>query len=310
LSGSEPKVWGTLAGDPELDSFAVFRRCQSAIGVPLCASFESYGVVILASSIPDAFGREHVDMLSAVSSQASVALTNAHLYQDLQREKENILSIEEEARLKLARNLHDGPTQSISAIAMRLNYVRLLLDRDPERVREELFKLENIARHTTKEIRTLLFTLRPLILDTQGLKAAVEQLVERFFVLEVDGKRERQLTVDLEIEDVDSQLSLNTQAVAWSVVEESLNNVRKHANARNVVVKMGIQDGYFVAEIRDDGDGFDVAATMETYDQRSSYGLLGLQERASLVNGRTTIESTPRKGTQIKLVVPLSREVE
>lgn len=310
LSSGDPQVWKSLAGDPELASFAAFRRCQSAIAAPLRASFESYGVVIFASSRPDAFGKEHIDMLGAVSSQASVALTNAHLYQDLQREKENILSIEEEARTKLARNLHDGPTQSISAIAMRLNYVRLLLDRDPERVREELFKLENIARHTTKDIRTLLFTLRPLVLDTQGLKAAVEQLVERLFVWEVEGDQKQELAVSLDLEDIDGQLSTNTQAVAWSVVEESLNNVRKHAYARNVDIKMGIRDGYLIVEIRDDGKGFDVEAMMDTYDQRSSYGLLGLQERAALVNGRTTIESTPGKGTQITLVVPLSREAD
>ncbi|MBN1812858.1 MAG: histidine kinase, partial [Anaerolineae bacterium] len=196
------------------------------------------------------------------------------------------------------------------AIAMRLNYVRLLLDRDPERVRAELFKLENIARHTTKDIRTLLFTLRPLVLDTQGLKAAVEQLVERLFVLEVEGDRKHELAANLDIEEIGGQLGMNAQAVAWSVVEESLNNVRKHAHARNVDVKIGIRDGYLVVEIRDDGKGFDVEAVMDTYDQRSSYGLLGLQERAALVNGRTTIESAPGKGTQITLVVPLSREVD
>ena len=310
LSSSGPKVWGALAKDPELASFAAFRRCQSAVCAPLCASYESYGVVIFASSMPDVFGKDHIDMLGAVSSQASVALTNAHLYQDLQREKENILSIEEDARLKLARNLHDGPTQSISAIAMRLNYVRLLLDRNPERVREELFKLENIARNTTKDVRTLLFTLRPLVLDTQGLKAAVEQLVERLFVVEGEGDGEHKLVVDLDIEDIDGQLSPNTQAVAWSVIDESLTNVRKHANAQNVAIKMGIRDGFFVAEISDDGKGFDVEATMDIYDQRSSYGLLGLQERAALVNGRTTIESVPGKGTQVTLIVPLSSEVD
>jgi signal transduction histidine kinase len=73
---------------------------------------------------------------------------------------------------------------------------------------------------------------------------------------------------------------------------------------------MQIQDGYFVTEIRDDGVGFDFEATMDTYDQRTSYGLLGLQERADLVNGRTTIVSAPGKGTQVTLVVPLSRDVD
>jgi signal transduction histidine kinase len=303
LKSGEPTVRGSLAEDPELKQFAAFRRCCSAVGVPLRAGFEIYGVALFASPRPGAFGQEHVDLLSAVSSQAAVALTNAHLYQDLQREKEHIVSVEEEARTKLARDLHDGPTQSVSAIAMRLNYVRLLLGRDPDKVKDELFRLENLARRTTREVRTLLFTLRPLVLETKGLTAAVEQLVEQ--VREVSD-----FSVHLEIKDIEGQLDVSAQTVAWFITEECLTNVRKHANAENVSVRMSVQNGYFYGEIRDDGNGFDVEATMADYDQRGSYGLLGLQERAALVNGRTTIESSPGKGTKVTLVVPLSREVD
>jgi signal transduction histidine kinase len=308
LGTGKPILRGALGDDPELAAFASFARCQSAVGVPLCASQEIYGVVLFASSRPDAFGADHAEMLVAVSSQAAMALTNAHLYQDLQREKENLLTVEEEARAKLARDLHDGPTQSISAIAMRLNFVRMLLERDPERVREDLFKLENIARHTAKDIRTLLFTLRPLVLETQGIKAAVEQLVERLFLQESDTESVAGPAVELDIEDVDSLLDPSARAVVWFVTEESLNNVRKHANARNVGVKMSAEDGYLAVDIVDDGNGFDVDTTMASYDQRTSYGLLGLQERAALVNGRTTIESAPGKGTHVTLIVPLSRQ--
>jgi signal transduction histidine kinase len=303
LKNGEPVVRGSLAEDPELKQFAAFRQCCSAVGVPLRAGFEIYGAALFASPRPGVFGQEHVELLSAVSNQAAVALTNAHLYQDLQREKEHIVSVEEEARTRLARDLHDGPTQSVSAIAMRLNYVRLLLGRDPDKVKDELFRLENLARRTTREIRTLLFTLRPLVLETQGLKAAVEQLVGQ--VREVSD-----FSVHLEIEDIEGQLDVSTQTVAWFITEECLTNVRKHAKAENVSVRMSVQNGYFYGEIEDDGNGFDVEAIMADYDQRGSYGLLGLQERAALVNGRTTVESSPGKGTKVTLVVPLSREVD
>jgi signal transduction histidine kinase len=303
LKSGEPVVRGSLAEDPELQQFAAFRRCGSAAGIPLRAGLEIYGVALFASPRQGAFDQEYVELLCAVSNQAAAALTNAHLYQDLQREKEHIVSVEEEARTKLARDLHDGPTQSVSAIAMRLNYVRLLLGRDPDRVKDELFRLENLARRTTREIRTLLFTLRPLVLETQGLAAAVEQLVGQ--VREVTD-----FSVHLEMEDIEGQLDVSTQTVAWFITEECLTNVRKHANAENVNVRMSVQNGYFYAEIQDDGDGFDVEATMADYDQRGSYGLLGLQERAALVNGRTTIESSLGKGTKVMLVVPLSRDAD
>jgi len=301
LTGGEPTVAGSLGADPELSQFADFRQCRSALCVPLRAGFECYGAALFASSRPNAFGEGHVELLSAVCNQAAVALTNAHLYQDLLREKERILEVEEAARSKLARDLHDGPTQSISAIAMRLNFVRLLLGRDPQKVKDELFKLENLARRTTKEIRTMLFTLRPVVLETQGLRAAVEQLADKF--REMDD-----LPIRLEIEDLEGKLDTSTQAVAWFITEECLNNVKKHADARRVEVRMYLRDEHFVVEIQDDGKGFDVDAVMADYDQRGSLGLLNLQERADLVNGRTTIKSAPGEGTQVTLVVPLSRE--
>lgn len=302
LECGEPVVCGALADDPELTRFAPLERCLSAVGVPFRSGFEVYGAVVLGSFEAHAFGAEHVDLLSAVSNQAAVALTNAHLYQDLQREKERILEIEEQTRSKLARDLHDGPTQAVSAIAMRLNYARLLMGRDPSKVREELFSLENLARRTTKDIRTLLFTLRPLVLETQGLKAALEKLTAEF--TETHG-----LHVVLELQDLEGQLDMNTQTVAWYVTEECLTNARKHANAHHVTVKMCIREGFLIGEIEDDGNGFDVQAVMESYDQSASYGLLGLQERAELVNGRTTIESRPGHGTRVRLSVPLSQEV-
>ena len=301
LTGGDAAVAGNLGADPELSRFADFRQCRSALCVPLRAGFESYGAVLFASSRPNAYGTGHMELLGAVCNQAAVALTNAHLYQDLVREKERIIEVEEAARSKLARDLHDGPTQSISAIAMRLNFVRLLLGRDPQKVKDELFKLENLARRTTKEIRTMLFTLRPVVLETQGLRAAVEQLADKF--REMDD-----LPIRLEIEDLEGKLDASTQAVAWFITEESLSNVKKHASATRVDVRMYLRDEHFVVEIQDDGKGFDVDAVMANYDQRGSLGLLNLQERADLVNGRTTIRSVPGEGTQVTLVVPLSRE--
>jgi signal transduction histidine kinase len=301
LDEAEPVRAGGLSHDANLRQFASFRRCRSAVCVPLRAGFELYGVVLCASPVPRAYTDEHVELLVAVANQAAVALTNAQLYRDLREEKEHILAVEEEARTKLARDLHDGPTQSVSAIAMRLNFARLLMDREPEKAKDELFKLENLARRTTKEIRTMLFMLRPVTLETQGLKVAIEQLVER---LQETGD----LPIRLEIEDVEDQLEANVKAVAWFIVREALNNAKKYAKASNIWVRAYVHDGRFVAEVEDDGVGFDFEKTMANYDQRGSFGLLNFQERADLVNGRATIQSTPGQGTRITLSVPLSRE--
>ncbi|MBL7202580.1 MAG: GAF domain-containing sensor histidine kinase [Anaerolineae bacterium] len=303
LSRAEPLLLDSLADDPELRQYTPFRRCRAAICVPMRAGFELYGAVVFASPTHGVFGEEHVELATAVANQAVVALIVARLYRDLQEEKERIIEVEEETRTRVARDLHDGPTQSIAAIAMRLNFVRLLLDRDPQKAKDELFKLEDLARRTTKEIRTMLFTLHPVVLETQGLKAAVEQLVEG---LREPGGPSILLEIEEELED---RLDVNLKAVAWFTTEESLNNAIKHAQAERIWVRMYVEVGSFVVEIEDDGDGFDFEATMLDYDQRGSFGLLNLKERADLVNGRTTIQSVLGEGTLVTLVAPLNPEI-
>src|SRR5690606_1287600 len=103
-----------------------------------------------------------------ISTQVTVALQNAALYQNILEEKERIVEVEEDARKKLARDLHDGPTQSVAVIAMRMNHIKRIILDSPQQAIEEAGKVEDLARKTTKEIRHMLFTLRPLILETQG----------------------------------------------------------------------------------------------------------------------------------------------
>lgn len=300
LSTGEATFARNLFRDPELSRFASLHACRSAICVPLRVGFDIYGIVLIASPTADAFTDEHKDLVSAVCSQAVMALQNAQLYQDLRQERDKIIDQQEEARAQLARDLHDGPTQSISAIAMRLNYVKSLLHRDPTRVKKELDDLEGLALRTTREIRTMLFTLRPQILETQGLKAAVEQYAAKV-------REDVNFRIHLELMDLGDALDINTQAVTFNIIEEAINNVKKHAQCQNVWIRLGLKDNLFIAEIQDDGKGFDLAATMDSYDQRGSLGLLNLYERAKLVDGKTDIVSAPGRGTTISLLIPLSK---
>ncbi len=300
LSTGEATVARNLFRDAELSQFGSLNACRSAICVPLRAGFDVYGVVLIASPAADAFTDEHKELVSAVCSQAVMALQNAQLYQDLRQERDRIIDQQEEARAQLARDLHDGPTQSISAIAMRLNYVKSLLYRDPIRAKKELDDLEVLARRTTREIRTMLFTLRPQILETRGLRAAVEQYAEKV-------QEDADFAIHLELVELSDALDINAQAVAFNIIEEAMNNVRKHAQCQNVCIRLALKDNLFIAEIQDDGKGFDLAATIDSYDQRGSLGLLNLYERAKLVDGKTEIVTAPGRGTTITLLVPLAK---
>ncbi|MBN1965971.1 MAG: GAF domain-containing protein, partial [Anaerolineae bacterium] len=145
LKGAEPVFANDAHRDPELKYFVAFQDARSILAVPLRAGFDSFGVLLFGSTMPDAFSDEHVDQLSAIASQATIALQNAMLYENLLEEKERIIEVEEDARRQLSRDLHDGPTQSVAAIAMRVNYIRRLLEREPGQVPVELQKVEELA---------------------------------------------------------------------------------------------------------------------------------------------------------------------
>ncbi|HLC04178.1 MAG TPA: GAF domain-containing sensor histidine kinase [Anaerolineales bacterium] len=300
LSTGKLQATRNPTGDPELCRLAGMQTCRSVVCLPLAVGLEIYGLLLFAHPLPGYFNGERQELLAAVSSLAIGALQNAKLYSDLEKEKERITEIHEDARKKLARDLHDGPTQSISAIAMRVNFARRLMERQPKEAADELFQIEELARRTTKEIRQMLFTLRPLALEAGGLNAALEDLASK--TLENMGQK---VEVDTEPGAPD-ELDLGKQGVLFFIAEEAVNNARKHAEASVIAIRLKRDGELLLMEIEDNGSGFDVAAVNASYHERGSLGMINLRERAELVNGLMRIESTPGRGTRISVIVPLT----
>ncbi len=289
--------------DPELSRVIAFRNCRAMMVVPLQAGFDTYGFMIFAHPREDFFDLDHIELLEAICKHTIVAVQNAKLYQRLLEEKERIVEVEEDARKKLARDLHDGPTQSVAAIAMRANYIRRLMDRDPKNAVEELYKVEELARRTTKEIRHMLFTLRPLVLESQGLGAALQSLADKL-------KENYNLNVIVEAQsEAAEKLDIHAQGVLFYIAEEAVGNARKHAEAEHIWVRIKLVTPEICAlEIQDDGVGFDVAAVTGSYESRGSLGMVNMRERTELVNGVLHLDSAPGKGTQITILIPLTDE--
>ncbi|MGD2146836.1 MAG: GAF domain-containing sensor histidine kinase [Anaerolineae bacterium] len=300
LDKAEPVVISEPGEDPELGRLESIGLCREAIVVPLRAGFESFGVVVFGSAQPGLYTKELENLFAAICNQAIVALQNARLYQDLREEKERIVAVEEDARKKLARSLHDGPTQSIASIAMRVNYVQSLLesDSDSQQIAEELRQVEVLARETTSQIRHMLFTLRPLILETQGLTAALEHYVRR--LSEVSST-----VVHLETDEgAEDALAREKQGIVFYIIEEAISNACKHSQANQVWVRLKRQDDEtLIAEVEDNGAGFDVGEVEMGYDQRGSLGLITMRERAELAGGELAIASSPDQGTKVRLVI-------
>lgn len=287
-----------IANDPELSIFASLRRCRAGVCYPLQSGLDVYGAVVLASTTTQMPSEQHMRLLRAFINQAAVAFQNAQLYQNLRRERDHIIEAEASARSKLARDLHDGPTQSMAALAMRLDFIRILLEREPDKAKQELEQAREAVMRVGKELRGLLFTLRPLSLETQGLSAALAQYGQRL-------RENENIPVDVQPGHLGADLDPNVAATVFGVIEEAVNNARKHAQGTPIHISLNAHNGALIATVRDEGPGFDVNAVNNNYNERGSLGMVNMRDRARLIDGQLSIDSAPGRGTRVTLLVPL-----
>jgi signal transduction histidine kinase len=285
--------------DPELSQIVALHACHSGILLPMVVEEEVRGALLFAHPDSHFLEGDFLELAEGLTKQTASTLRNAELFQALREERDRLVEVEEQARKKLAADLHDGPIQTTAAIAMRVNYARRLLQRQPETTSGELFEIEELARRATKEMRHMLFTLRPLVLETQGLAAALKQLAEK-----TSDTFNQDIEIDLEAGSAD-KLDINRQGVLFNLVDEAVGNARKHAKAAHVWVRMQREDDTLFLEVADDGVGFNLAEVEKNYSERSSLGLVNLRERAELAGGSLKILSTPGKGTRVQVRVPL-----
>ncbi|NOZ28945.1 MAG: GAF domain-containing sensor histidine kinase [Chloroflexi bacterium] len=282
---------------------------RSVLCVPLQVKGRIIGVLeVLNKRQPEGFNQQDLEWLSTLGAQAAIAIENARLYEDLRREQERILRVQEQERHALAQDLHDGPTATLGAMIMSLDTARRLAKTDPERLEEELEYLFNLARSANRELRQKLFELRPVILQTRGLLAAL-----RFYANQLQDTIRFELSLDLP-ESLPHLVPRAAEAV-FAVIQEAVNNVRKHAQASRCWLRVALDEEAqrLIVEVEDDGIGFDVRSVEKNYEERGSLGLLSMREGAEVLGARLVI-SSPRPshdtGTLVRLEVPLERLVE
>ena len=275
-------------------------RISSLIGAPLMTKGEMIGVIeVLNKRSGEKFDEQDLDTLSALAGQAAIAIINARLYSQIREERDRMLGIEEEAHKKLARDFHDGPAQTLASLIMDIEFIQKLLERDPSKVEAELLQLKEKATKAMHQVRTTMFELRPLVLETQGLEAALEYYAERLHKTE-------NMSIHLQVEGLEERLPHRVEDIVFAIVREAINNIKKHARADNVWLTVIRGEKELLTTIRDDGRGFNVEEVEISYATRGSIGLLNLYERAEMLGGRISIESAPGQGTIVSLMVPLS----
>jgi len=213
-----------------------------------------------------------------------------------------ILEAQEAERARLAQEVHDGPAQALSNAIFQVDFIDRIFDTDPRMAQAELRFLRELLRRELGDVRSFLTQLRPPVLAELGLYGAVVDTVTTQASL--SG-----LHIATDLGAPTDGLDEPTRTVVLRIVQEALQNVRKHAAATSVVVSTVLEDGQWVLEVRDDGRGFDTGAVAAR--GRRNFGLQFMRERAELVGAQFEVRSRPEAGTVVRLAIPLThKEIE
>ncbi len=299
LQSGSSTVFDEIRNDSELGTFAALRRCHAGVCYPLQSGLEQYGVVVLAGVSMRRPSAQYLSLMRAFTHQAAIAFQAAKLYQTIRAEHDQLIRSDNEVRQKLVRDLHDGPTQKVSALVMQTEHISKLIDRDPKLAKEELLQARSLANQAVKELRTALFILRPLTLETKGLSAAIKQYCER-----LDSEN---VPITSDPGDFGSELDSNIAATAFAIMEEAVNNARKHSKGAAIHVSLARQNNLLVATVQDNGPGFNLHSVTNSYTESASLGLQNMRERARLIDGDLRIDTGPGRGTRVTLIAPLPK---
>ena len=280
---------------------------RNILAVPLVLHDRVIGVLEVMNKRSGNFNQHDLKLLSSIASYAAIAIDNARLHESVLAERDRVIEAEEVARKQLARDLHDGPTQWVSAILMSMDFCKQAIIKSPHNAIEYLGKefdnIEDLAKRSVHQLRTALFELRPLALETQGLQAALEVFMERR-QKEIEGKTKLSIMAPRGLSRQDDKV----ETTIFAIAQETVNNAIKHAEASNIAIELTETPDTIYAIIRDDGKGFDVEQVMSNYEQRGSLGMVNLRERTESVGGELDVYSAAGEGTTWTICVPKQKE--
>lgn len=254
------------------------------------------------------FSLRDVALVRAIADQLSIAIENATLYEEVQQSGKlrgellhRIVSAQEAERKRIARELHDGTGQTLTALGLGLAAAAERIESDPAAVRKQLGDMKHMNAQVLQEVHEVISDLRPSVLDNLGLIPALRSHINTF---ETRSGIQTQLTV----QGKGVRLAPEVETTIFRIVQESLTNVVRHSAADSVQVQLQFGQSGVELSIRDDGRGFDVAQALAGEDGRAAWGLLGIQERASLIGGTAALDSAPGQGTTVRVSIPHPHE--
>jgi len=304
-----------IASDPRVAhrELVMAEGLKAFIGVPLRARDKVLGVLNVASRQPRRFTTNDMHLLYAIGDQLGIAVEHARLYDRLRKARERLrklarqnLVAEEEERRRIARELHDETSQSLSGIALQLQALIEMATisgkQDAEFV-AGLKKVQSLTVQVHKEVSRLISNLHPALLDTLGLVPAARQHAETR--LQPLG-----IAVAFEVRGTDIRFPAEVEAALFRFIQGALGNIAQHSKAKNATILLEYELDEFILTISDDGQGFNVSEITDVEESGRGRGLFSMRERIGFLGGTSGIKSEIGKGTTVWAKIPIGRDIE
>jgi two-component system sensor histidine kinase DegS len=210
-----------------------------------------------------------------------------------------IIKAQENERRRIAREIHDGPAQAMSNVVLKAEICEKMAGIDMQKTIDELRSLKDVVRSCLKDVRRVIYDLRPMSIDDLGLKITLQKYLESY-------SNEHSISVDLKIKGNDSRIKdSNISLAIFRVVQETLNNIYKHANATFASIQLECAEKSILLRIKDDGEGFDINSLHDiSRDADGGFGIIGMKERIELLEGEFRISSEMNVGTTVMVKLP------
>ena len=279
---------------------------RSILCVPLQTRGKVVGVLEVFNKRTGPFTKADEALLCSMANYAAISIENARLHESVIAERDRVIKAQEEASRKLQRGLHDGPTQLVAAIQMSIDFCQQALVRDISRLGPELDSMGALAKRATHQMRTLLFELRPLELETHGLGAALKTFVKRRQATE-NAILHLHIQSDQPDDEI-SRLQPKYEQAAFAIVQEAVNNSLKYSKADDIFIKIQQKNSHLSLLVLDNGLGVDLPSVTTNYEHRGSYGMINQRERAALLGSELIMKSALGAGMEVRVEVSLTSD--
>ncbi|MFL0267686.1 sensor histidine kinase [Candidatus Clostridium radicumherbarum] len=214
-----------------------------------------------------------------------------------------ILEAQENERKRIAKDIHDGPAQHMANVVMKVDICEKFIKKDVEKALTELSDLKEAVKIALKEVRSIIYDLRPMLLEEVGLNQTINDTVHTIL-------KDTNIEVEFTLKPVKKEIEPIIQVAVYRILQEVFNNIKKHSNAKHTKVKLDFGTKYLMLIISDDGKGFDVKDTLKKVRSNAeSFGLIGIYDRVHQLQGELKIKSSIGSGTTYIVKLPINREV-